>query len=226
MTNNLYRKIKTLTERKYELKRLGGYIKHDEARRKEFESMVEEYQQIESTLDYITKNCVISPLMVEKIISKKEQTDYVLKIFRETKVVDGKTVRTGDFVACYLNRKNKYFDYDVNGLSYKNMFGIPTERYTNYDLPSEEFQELVKSLRRTDSYVLATRAEQSFVPTLPPSDYLEGVNFIKFFTCGTADEFVSFNFQHLIRFDLKQYLEDINADEFLSKRTGSEEVTK
>ncbi|MBQ8909224.1 MAG: hypothetical protein IJY90_02955, partial [Clostridia bacterium] len=60
MQNNLYRKIKQLVDRKYELKRLGGIIKFDKTKRAEYEQYCIQYQQIENTLDYIIKNCVIS----------------------------------------------------------------------------------------------------------------------------------------------------------------------
>ena len=219
MENNLYSKIATLVERKYQLKRIGGIIKHDKTKREEFEMYAKEYTKIEDTLDYIIKNCYISPMMVADIISVKEDGPYKLKIFRETDVKENHVYYTGRFVACYLNPSNKYYDYAENGKSYKNNLGLPTETYTNYAITKENFAELALSIPTTKSYVIATSSEQTFVPILPPSDYLEVVNFTKLFVYGYVDNFVSDSFQKTIKPEIKQYLETIDADKFLSEST-------
>lgn len=217
MQNNLYKTINNLVERKYELKRIGGYIKHDKTKREEFIHMVEEYNKIDETLDYIIHNCFISPLKVAKIISSNCGILHKLKIFTEVGIHDGKKYSTDRFIACYLNNKNKYFNFDKNGVSFGNLTGIPTEKYINYALSKQEFDELVSSLNESNSYILATSSEQSFIPTLFPSAYLEGINFVKLFIYGRVDDFVSLNFQRKIRNDIKQYLENIDSDKFLNQ---------
>ena len=146
MENNLYNKISTLVERKHQLKRIGGIIKHDKTKREEFEMYAKEYTQIEDTLDYIIKNCYISPLMVADIISAKEDCPYKLKIFRETDVKDNRVFYTNRFLACYLNPENKYYNYSENGQTGKNILGLPNEVYVNYAIPKENFTELALSI--------------------------------------------------------------------------------
>lgn len=225
MQNNLYRKIKQLVDRKYELKRLGGIIKFDKTKRAEYEQYCIQYQQIENTLDYIIKNCVISAQKVAEIISASRGVPYALKIFRETTVHDDKTIYTGDFLACYLSNKNKYFNYDEGGERFRGLTGNGEKRYVNYPLPKEKFKDLRALLGETDSFVLATAREQTFIPVLPPSDYLEKSNFIKLFVYGYVDTFVSDNFQRLIKNDLIQYLEGIDADKFLNGEDTQSEIT-
>ena len=152
-------------------------------------------------------------------ISVKEDGPYKLKIFRETDVKENHVYYTGRFVACYLNPSNKYYDYAENGKSYKNNLGLPTETYTNYAITKENFAKLALSIPTTKSYVIATSSEQTFVPILPPSDYLEVVNFTKLFVYGYVDSFVSDSFQKTIKPEIKQYLETIDADKFLSEST-------
>lgn len=210
MRNNLYIKIRDSVIRQAELKRKAGNIKFDKTKREEFLKYIEEYNKLDKTLDYIKENCVISPIIVKDIISKKEGKEYVLKTFREYDLLDGKEFYTGRFISCYLNSENKYFSYDKDGRCYHS-----NNDYVNYALSKENFEELESSLEETDSYVLARTEELNFIPAIPPTFYLEKVNFTKFFI-NCADEFASFNFQHIIRFELKQYLEEIDADEFLS----------
>ena len=226
MQNNLYLKIKSLVDRKYELKKLGGIIKFDKNKQELYQNYAAEYKQIEDTLDFITKNCHISPLMVADIISKKHGMTYVLKIFRETKVVDGRAIYTGNFIICYLNKQNKFFDYEQNGVSFSNRNGLKNETYINYELERKEFMQFLLSITSTNAMILATSAEQSFIPTLFPSSYLEGINFVKLFVYGYVDDFVCDKFQHEIKLYIKEYLEGIDADAFLSKKGGSQETIK
>ena len=217
MQNNLYRVIRNAVYRQDELKRKAGIIKFDKEKREEYLKHIEEYKKLDEVLDYIKENCVISPIDVIGIISKKESKEYVLKTFRETHERDGKTFYTGRFVSCYLNSENKYFSYDTNGKYFHS-----SKDYVNYALSKENFEELVSSLEETDSYVLARTEELDFIPAIPPTFYLEKVNFTKFFING-ADDFVSYDFQHRIRFELQYYLEEIDADKFLSAKNNGEE---
>lgn len=219
MEINLYCEIKRLVDRKYEIKKLAGIIKyemkHDVAKKDEFKKLADEYEKIERTLDYIRKNCFISPLIVAKIITKKEGTPYTLKIFREIGEHNGHKFYTGNFIACYINEQNKYFNYDVDGVCYGNLCGDPKEKYINYPLPSKEFNEVVGSLEKTKAYLLATSKEQSFVPTLATGSYLEGINFIDLLIYGHVSDFICDNFQRSIKSVVKQYLEAIDAEKFL-----------
>ena len=219
MVNNLYRKIKQLVARQWELKRIAGIIKHDKDKRAEFEKYATEYNQIDRTLDFIKQNCVISPIDVIDIISKKECENYVLKTFREIDEVDDRSFYTGRFISCYLNNKNKFFDYDKNGVSYD-----ADNKYINYAISKDDFKELISSLEKTNSYVVANSEELSFIPAIAPSLYLARINFTKIFIDGYND-FASYNFQHRIKFELKQYLEEINADEVLAQKDNTEAKT-
>ena len=217
MRRNLYITIRNTVLRQAELKRKAGIIKFDKTKRAEYLKYVNEYKELDKTLDYIMANCVISPITVIDIISKKEGKKYVLKTFRETDSLDGKEFYTGRFISCYLNSANKYFSYDKDGKYYPY-----SSDYVNYALSKENFEELKSSLEQTDSYVLARTEELNFIPAIAPTFYLEKVNFTKFFRNG-ADDFASFDFQHRIRFDLQYYLEEIDADKFLLAKTESEE---
>ena len=76
--------------------------------------------------------------------------------------------------------------------------------------------ELNKSLTWTGfdgPYILASSDESGFRPILPPSDYLQTINYTKILTSNFYDNFSSFDFQHLIRDILKRYFEDIKIDE-------------
>lgn len=228
MKNNLYQTIKYLVDRKWELKKIGGYIKYDKSKRAEYELCAAEYNKIEKTLDFIKQNCFISSQKVAEILSKKHGTQYKLKIFRETGETAGETYYTRNFVICYLNNKNKYFNYDINGVTNVNWRGLPdAETLVNYSLSREQFKEMFMSLGETGAYVLTTYRELNFVLTLQPSAHLESVNFLNLFLYGSVDDFVSSDFQHLIKPAIKQYLEQIDADEFLGKmRTAEDEMTK
>ena len=76
MNNSLYKKLKELVDRQWEIKRVGGYIKHDKTKRAEFEKLLEEYNKNDETIEQIRRNCFISPLVLEKIISKQEDQEY------------------------------------------------------------------------------------------------------------------------------------------------------
>ena len=223
MGYNLYYTMRRLLEESVKWHRIIGILKFDAEHKAEFKQAIKKYNEVEAKLDYIKENCIISPLMVSKIISKREEREYVLKIFRETDMFDSKCCYTGQFLACYLNSDNKYFDYDIDGKSFVNLNGVKGEQYVNYPLPREQFEELLYSLPSTNSYVLATSEEQTFKPVLPPSSYLEDVNFLEFFTKGRVDDFVSFNLPHRIKYDLKDYLEEIDSDEFFKGMEKKEE---
>lgn len=217
MRRNLYITIRNTVLRQAELKRKAGIIKFDKEKREEYLKYVNEYNELDKNLDYIKENCVISPIIVKDIISKKEGKEYVLKTFRETREENGKTFYTTRFISCYLNNTNKFFEYDTNSISYDK-----NGDYVSYSVTKDQFDELVSSLEKTDSYVVADYREINFVPAISPTFYLEKVNFTKIFING-YDDFASYNFQHRIKFELKQYLEEIDADEFLSALKNDEE---
>lgn len=206
---NLYRSIKTLTDEKNKLYRNAGIIKFDKEKRDEYIKMCKRYEQICDMLKEIENKYIITCLDVEKIISKNLKKEYKLKIFRETYEENGNTYYSTRFIACFLNDTNKYFNYDKNGFTLVNLGKKRDEVYPNYDLTEEEFAELKASLTKTDSYTLARSEELNFVPAIPPSCYLEKINFIENFTRNSFDDFASFNFQHLIKFWLKQEIETI-----------------
>ena len=211
MENNLYDTIKSLVDRKQEIKKIGGIIKHDRSRRSEYEKLADEFNQIEDKLFYIRDNCVISPMKLTELISKKEDKEYRLKIFREICKYRNQPYYTGDFVVCYLDSDNKYFDCDQDAfsLSFTN-----EEQYVNYSLSNKQFAELTSSLDNEKSYVLATLKDQDFRPILPPSCYIERINFTRHFIFGYADKFVSDKFMNNVEDVIKGYLEGINAEEF------------
>lgn len=222
MTNNLYDKLTELIDKKWELNRVGGCIKHDKDKKTEFEKILKEYNETDELIEQIRRNCVVSPLKLAEIISKQENEEYKLKIFREIdKNDDGTTSYTGRFIACYLNSENEFFSSNKQPTIYKNLVG--DEEYTNNTLSPAEFQNLLSSLTGKTKYVLSTSNELSFIPTLAPSFYLENINFINSIVYGRVDNIVSREFQETAEDYVKHYLEQINVDEFLSNIDNCEE---
>ena len=224
MSNNLYQKLKDLVDRKWELNRIGGCIKHDKAKRAEFERILEEYNQTEELIEHIRRNCFISPLKLAEIISQQENEEYKLKIFRELdKNHDGTTSYSGRFIACYLNSQNEFFESNEQPRIYKSLSG--NEEYINNTLLHEDFDKFLSSLTGNTNYVISTSNELSFVPTLAPSFYLENINFTNLMVYGMLDNTIRRKFQTVAEDYVKQYLEQINADEFLAKIDNQEERT-
>lgn len=217
MKYNLYDKIQDLLERQRVLKGIVKFAKNDTSKQQEFAQYIAEYHEIEQQLDHIIQNCNISPMTVAEIISQKENRQYRLKIFRETENHNFKHYLTGNFIVCYLNDQNRFFNYQTNG-TFASFTGNQNEQYSNYTLSQEQYEELITSLEETDSYVLATNKDSRFIPTLPPSMYVEGINFIKYFITGQPDNFINLQFLHRVKYDLIVYLQQINADEFFSKQ--------
>ena len=65
----------------------------------------------------------------------------------------------------------------------------------------------------TGSYELASTFESGFKPILPPSSYLQTINYTKNLTSSFYDNFSNFDFQHIIRDMIKSYFEDIKINE-------------
>lgn len=210
---NLYWTIKLLYEEKIQLYRAGGKIKFDKEKREEYILMCKRYEQVCESLKALENKYVITCQDLAKIISKNLKQEYKLKIFQETYEKDGKTYYTNRFIACYLNDTNKFFNYDKDAFILNNWGLKQNEVYANYSLTEKEFAELKASLTQTNSYILARSEELNFVPAIPPSCYLEKINFVKNFTRNSFDDFASFNFQHLTKFWLKQELETITPNE-------------
>ena len=223
MSNNLYQKLKDLVNRKWELNKIGACIKHDKNKKAEFEKILKEYNKADELIEQIRRNCFISPLKLATIISKQEDDEFRLKIFRELeKDAEGEINYTGRFIACYLNSENEFFDSNEQPKVYKSLSG--NEEYINNTLSSEEFKKLLHSLTGNTKYVISTSNELSFIPALAPSFYLENINFTNLLVYGRIDKAIRNQFQTTAEYYIKQYLEQINADEFLSKLDTQEET--
>lgn len=225
--SDLYREIKKLTNRKYEISRRAGILKWKHRDSEEFKQLCAEYEEIEQALDVIAKEFPVTPFMVQQIVSKYTGKDYRLKSFRETYMDDGDVYYSHRFVVCLLNKDNKYFDYEQHKKVVHDK-SRPEETYDEYCIDTKDFVELNKSLNWTGftgPYILASSDEAGFRPILPPSDYLQTINYTKILTANFYDNFSSFDFQHLIRDMLKNYFEDIKIDEKQNNATqpGNEE---
>jgi len=218
--NNLYEKLTKLVDRQWELKRLGGIVKHDLAKRDEYRRIAEEYNNNDESVYYILKNCYITPLKLADIISEQEKDKYVLKIFRETDENPlGETYYTSRFIICYLNNKNEFFDSNENPIAYHDFL---SEEYINNSLSKENFKKLFYSLTDESLKIVSTHEDISFIPTLSPSFYLDTVNFTDLFVYGKTNDIISRDFQEKAKEYMKTYLEQIDAEEFLSKATEEE----
>ena len=221
MKNNLYEKLTELVDRQWELKGLAGIIKQDVAKREEYRKIAEEYNKNDETIYYILKNCYITPHKLAEIISEQEKKQYVLKIFRETdENALGETYYTSRFIICYLNNKNEFFDSNENPIAYQDFL---SEEYINNSLSKENFKQLFYSLTEENSKIVSTHEDISFIPTLSPSFYLDTVNFTDLFVHGKTNGIISRDFQEKAKKYMKTYLEQINAEEFLSKEEEKNE---
>ncbi len=223
MSNNLYEKLKELIDRKWELNRIGGCIKHDKNKRAEFEKILDEYNKTDELIEHIRRNCLISPLKLAEIISKQENDEYKLKIFRELDENYDGTSYTGRFIACYLNSENEFFDSNEQPRIYKSLSS--NEEYTNNTLSSVDFGKLLSSLTGNTNYVISTSNELSFIPTLAPSLYLENINFTNLVVYERIDNTIRRQFQTIAENYVKQYLEQIDVDEFLAEIDNQETKT-
>jgi len=218
MENNLYNKIKSLTARKNEITQESKKILYDATKQEQLTKLIEEYNIIEATLTFISQKCVISPKKIEDLISNKEGSKYNLKIFREVEYNEEVSFHTGNFIVCYLNKDNRYFNYNSNGLSFINLLSNKSDKYVNYDLNKEDYEKLLKTLEETKSYVLVSNKDiEKSILISPPCVFLENVNLIRMFTKNVCDVFVNIDFQNEMYYEIKKYLENIDADEFLKK---------
>ena len=217
---DLYTEIKRLVNRQEELDKLNRYFIYDPVfKEKRVTSYMEnkasqyliESDEISKKLRNILDNCRITPLKLAEIISEKEGTEYVLKIFREKEKRNSMNVYTGNFVACYLNDKNKYFAYDKDGLSFEYPRENGHDRYINYSLPTAEYQELLASLKG-NPYIVATDQDCGFKPEIAPSHYLKNANFTNCVVYGYVDNFVSTKFADTVNNYVKEYLQGIDAE--------------
>jgi len=216
---NLYREIKNLTYRKQEIRNQAGLLKWKKRDTDEYRALCAEHEEIEQALSVIEKEFPITPFMMQQIVSKYTGEEYKLKSFRETYMDDGDVYYSHRFVVCLLNKDNKFFNYEQHKQVIHDRAN-PEETYDEYCIDTKDFVELNKSLTWTGfdgPYILASSDEAGFRPILPPSDYLQTINYTKILTSNFYDNFSSFDFQHLIRDMLKNHFESIEIDEKSAK---------
>lgn len=217
--SDLYIEINKLTNRKYEINRRGGILRYKARESEEYKQLCKEYEEIEEALDVIAREFPVTPYMMQQIVSKYTGKDYKLKSFRETYMDDGDVYYSHRFAVCLLDESNNFYNYEQNG---KRIFdrARPDEFYDEYCIDTEDFVELSKTLSSTGArgcYEIASSYESGFRPILPPSDYLQTINYTKILTSNFYDNFSNFDFQHIIRDMLKSYFEDIKIDEKSTK---------
>ena len=103
------------------------------------------------------------------------------------------------------------------------MLGIREEEYTNNTLSHEDFEKFVESIKEGNCYVVSTSDELTFIPTLAPSFYLENINFTNLLVYGRVDDTICHHFQGIANEYMKTYLEQIDAEEFLSQEKTENE---
>ena len=224
MENNLYQVLKDLVDRQWDIKKVGGYIKHDKEKQDEFKKLVEEYHRNDAIIENIKDNYAITPLKLAEIISQSENDEYRLKIFREiVKNSKGEDCYSGRFMACYLNSQNEFFNSNENPNIHKSLGSDRSEQYTNNTLSHEDFEKLIISLKGNSKYIISNNDELTFVMTLAPSAYLEVTNFTNLIIYGRVYTIVSDNFQKTAKHYVKQHLEKINAEEFLKTNVSTQD---
>ncbi len=172
--NSVYDELELLVQQRENLNRRGGILKYDARRKvpeavKEYDMIVKKYKQVESELQYIEDNYRIDYIKLAYILTKHTGLIYKPRIFRETYVKGGEVYRTGRFVGCYLNKRNKFFEYKSHEIE--------------VSIDETDFNELIKSLEPTKSLLFSSSEECSFRP-LVPKWYIEPINFTKLFIYG------------------------------------------
>ena len=160
----------------------------------------------------IARKFAISPAKFEKILSIHFDREYKLKVFREIKNRNGEKEYTGEFVICYLNKLNPFFEYEQGR---EQDFATNGDVYSEYALDPLKFADLKKSLVRTGSYTLSKSDEFDFV-AVNPTRHLNYMNLLELYLGEPIDEFVSFDFTHLIKPILENRLAHIEVDEKLN----------
>ena len=97
------------------------------------------------------------------------------------------------------------------------------EEYINNSLPKERFKKLFYSLTDENSKIVSTHEDMPFIPSLAPSFYLDTVNFTDLFVHGKVGDVIGHDFQKKAEEYMKTYLEQIDAEEFLSKEEAKNE---
>ena len=197
MEKSLYRKICSLRNTLQEKNNEAAMVMWSDGKKSEkFKNLIAEKEKIEEELEKISREYPITPLMMSDIITSYMKDDYQLKLFRETANNGEFDYYTERFIVCYLNKSNEFYSYDQGGKVFPNLRGLPTEQYINYPLDTSTYKHLLDTLDGTGSIVLANSDECSFRPCLPPSDYIEGINFTRMLTQRTyydsveTDEFI------------------------------------
>lgn len=216
MKSNLYREIKNLTYRYKEIERLGRWIKHDKSKADEYMALYEEYEQIYAALRTIENEFEIDALKMQEIISSYNKLGYHLKVFRETINRDDDVYYTHRFLCCYLDENNPFYNFSDNESSRSSRYD-KKDGYVDYAVDTSVFEQIHESIKSGNSIVVASSEECGFVPLLSPVEYLKRVNFIKSLTASFWDNFINYNFPHLTKYMLKDYLEGIEIESEIYK---------
>ncbi|MBO5395042.1 MAG: hypothetical protein J6A28_04000 [Clostridia bacterium] len=219
---NVYGKISSLLKKQNEINRtVSEYIK-EESRSEDIFKLCQEERGVISQLNSLARKYRISPCKMREILSQADGCEYRLKIFCETEIQNERQKYTKNFIACYLNDKNKFFDYDKNGIHSGLLIDNVEEWYVEYPLSKEEFKELKESLTSDNSYVLSSLHEFIEAPLAAPAAYMKHLNFTKIVVRQEKESLIGFDFYQQTQDKIKKALASI---ELTDENSADEEVS-
>ena len=190
---NLYEYINCLRLRRQGLRETMENIKHT------LPFNEEAYNINENRCDIVEKQiakierddrCNIDIRTVGKMIKSYTGCSYEFKVFTEQRVRDRQTSYNYQFVACFVNENNPYYDKK------------------NTNLYPDEYIDLVRSLSKDNSILISSSDNIDFMPSYPKID-IEEINFIYLFTRGYLDDIISKDFAQLVKPILEAQLKTI-----------------
>ena len=163
-------------------------------------------EHAERNINTVEKIYSIDYRKLAKIITKAKGEEYRFKVFRELGLDNGNEYYTYDYMACYVNKDNKYFD---------------TNEDTGICLGKEEYKEMLDGLTEKNSMIVSRGGVTKFVPT-NPCLYLNKINYIQLLTRGQTNEtqLLMPEFKEQIKSMLKERLEQVEVGEFEQNMFG------
>ena len=172
---NLYEEIDRL---KSNLKKEYDHYRRLESRLPYFDMSLEPdsymYTQYEDELKAISKKYSVDCDKLAKIISKEKGEEYRFKVFKEIELYNGSEYYTHEYVACYVNKNNKYFNTYCDS-------NIAVRLY------QDDYKVMIDSLNENNSIIVSTHRKERKFP-INPCDYVTKMNFMDLVTLGTTRE--------------------------------------
>jgi len=166
---NLYEEIDRLKENR---KKEYDHYKVLESRLAYFDMSLEPdpymYEQYEDKLKAISKKYCVDCDKLAKILSKEKGEEYSLKVFKEIELYNGIDYYTHNYMVCYVNKNNRYFD-----------------TYCDHEkgicLYQDDYKVMIDSLNEDNSILVSTRENNRIFP-VDPCEYITKINFMDLVT--------------------------------------------